>query len=117
MSNEKNGLSPVAMEVLSNISGAYSAPFWDGLKEVSGTLDTVRRIKAVLESLYSLDKEVEAYSLILALYDLIAVETPAAISELAPYPEAIKQFIIEFLLDIEDLMTDYEYEEQIAQIL
>ena len=45
------------------------------------------------------------------MYDLIAVETPPAISELAPCPDAIKQFIIEFLLDIDDLLIDYESEE------
>lgn len=65
--------------------------------------------------LYSADKEIEAYNLILAVYDLIAVEAPPSITELEPYPEAIKQFITEFLLDIDDLMNDYEYEEQEAE--
>lgn len=111
MYNENNTLSPAKIELISNVSGAYSAPFWDGLREVSGTLDTVRKIKSVLESLYSTENEIEAYHLILAIYDLIAVETPPAISELEPYPEAIKRFITEFLLDIDDLMIDYESEE------
>ncbi len=112
MSNENTTLSPAAVELISNVSGTYSAPFWDGLREVTGTLDAIRKIRTVLEALYTADNEKEAYNLILALYDVIAVETPAAISELAPYPNAIKQFITEFLLDIEDLMHDYEYEEQ-----
>lgn len=76
-----------------------------------GTLDTVRKIKAVLETLCFAGNESEAYDLILAIYDLIAVETPPAISEIAPYPSAIKQFIIDFLLDIDDLLIDYESEE------
>lgn len=112
MSNETNTLPPAVTQLISNVSGAYSAPFWDGLREVTGTLDTIRKIRLVLETLYSTDNEREAYNLILAVYDLIAVETPSAITELEPYPDAIKQFITEFLLDIEDLMNDYEYEEQ-----
>ncbi len=111
MSNENNTLSPAKIELISNVSGAYSAPFWDGLHEVTGTLDTVRKIRSVLETLCSTGNESEAYNLILAVYDLIAIEPPSAISELAPYPDAIKQFITEFLLDIDDLMIDYESEE------
>lgn len=112
MSNENNTLNPAKIELISNVSGAYSALFWDGLREVTGTLDTIRKIRSVLETLYSTDNESEAYNLILAVYDLIAIETPPAIFELEPYPDAIKQFITEFLLDIEDLMIDYKCEEQ-----
>lgn len=111
MLNENTTLSPAAVELISNVSGAYSAPFWDGLREVSGTLDTVRKIKSVLETLCSTGNELEAYNLILAIYDLIAVETPPAISELASYPYALKRFVIEFLFDINDLLIDYENED------
>lgn len=112
MSHENTTLSPVAVELIGNVSGTYAAPFWDGLREVTGTLNTIRKIKTVLEALYTTDNEIEAYHFILALYDGIAIETSPAISELAPYPDAIEQFIIQFLLDIEDLMDDFEYEEQ-----
>lgn len=111
MTNENNTLSPVKIELISNLSGAYSAPFRDGLRQVSGNLDTVRKIKSVLEALCSTGNELEAYNLILAIYDVIAIETPTAISELTPYTDAIKQFIIEFLLDIDDLLIDFENEE------
>lgn len=79
--------------------------------KVTGTLDTVRKIKVVLETLCSTDNELEAYNLILAMYDVIAFETPSAIFEFAPYPDAIRRFIIEFLLDTDDLLIDYESEE------
>ena len=111
MSNENTTLSPAEIELISNVSGAYSAPVWDGLREVSGTLDAVRKIKVVLETLCSTGNELEAYNLILAMYDVIAVETPTAISELASYPDALKRFVIEFLFDIDDLLIDYESEE------
>lgn len=67
--------------------------------------------KEVLETLNSKGNETEAYNLILAVYDLIAVETPLDIIELGPYPNAIKQFITEFPLDIDDPLIDYESEE------
>lgn len=111
MYNENNTLSPAKIELISNVSGTYFAPLWDGLREVTGTLDTVRKIRSVLGTLNSTGNETEAYNLILAVYDLIAVETPPDIIELEPYPDAIKQFITEFLLNIDDLMFDYEGEE------
>ena len=87
-------------------------PFGTDWREATGTLDTVRKVKAILETLCSTGNELEAYKLILAVYDLIAVETPPPTSsELAPYSDAIKQFITEFLLDIDDLLIDYESEE------
>ena len=110
MTNENNTLTPAKIELLSNVSGAYTSPFWDGMREVTGTLDTVRKIKAVLVTLCSTGNELEAYSLILAVYDLIALETPLDVIGLEPYPDAIKRFIIEFLLDTHDLLIDYENE-------
>lgn len=74
-------------------------------------MDTVRKIKVVFETLCSTGNELDAYNLILAVYDLIAIEIPPVISELEPYPDAVKRFIIEFLLDIDDLLIDYESEE------
>lgn len=111
MYNENHTLSPAKIELIGYVSGTYSAPFWDGLQEVTGTLDTVRKIRSVLETLNYTGNETEAYNLILAVCDLIAVETPPDIIQLEPYPDAIKQFITEFLLDIDDLMFDYESEE------
>lgn len=36
MSNENYTLIPAKIELISNVSGAYSAPFWDGMREVTG---------------------------------------------------------------------------------
>jgi hypothetical protein len=45
MTNENNSLSPAKIELISNVSGTYSAPFWNGLRQVFGNLDTVRKRK------------------------------------------------------------------------
>lgn len=47
MSNEKTVLFPAAVELISNVSGVYSAPFWDDLRQVTGSLDTIRKIKSI----------------------------------------------------------------------
>ena len=111
MYNENNTLSSAKVELISNASGPYSVPFWDGWREVTGTLDTVRKIRAVLKTLCSTGNDTEAYNLILAIYDLIAFEAPPDIIELEPYPDAIRQILTVFPLDIDDLLIDYESEE------
>ena len=104
MYNENNTLSLVKIEPISIASGAHSAPFWDGLRGVAGTLDAVREIRPVFETFCSMGNETESYNLILAVYDLIAA-TPLDIIDLEPYRDAIKQFITEFLLYIDDLLS------------
>ncbi len=47
MSNEKTVLFSAAVELISNVSGVYSAPFWDDLRQVTGSLDTIRKIKSI----------------------------------------------------------------------
>lgn len=86
-------------------------PLWGGLREVTGTLDTVRKIRSILGTLNSTGNEIDAYNLIIAVYGFIAAETLLDIIELETYPYAIKQFITEFLLGIDDLLIDYESEE------
>lgn len=110
MENQNIALAPAVAEVINQVSGTYSAPFWDGLLAVTESLDTVRAAKAAIEALHSERKDAVAYHLILALYDLATIEIPAAIIELEPYREGVGQFISEFLLDVEDLMFDYESE-------
>ncbi|MCI8595171.1 MAG: hypothetical protein HFF09_07985 [Oscillospiraceae bacterium] len=101
-------------EVINSISGAYSAPFWDSVIEVAGTLDTARKIQTVLSELNTCGKNREAYLLILAIYDLLLMDVPAAIAALEQPQGRLDRFIGEFLMDIEDLMHDYEYEERKA---
>lgn len=71
MYNENNTLSPVKIGLISIASGVHSAPFWEGLRGVADTLDTVREIRRVFETLCSMGNETESYNLILAVYDLI----------------------------------------------
>ena len=110
--HQNNNLSPAAVQLLSNVSGAYVAPFWDGLLEVTGSLDPIRAVRSAIAALNGCGKYDEAFQLVLALYDLAAIDIPNDLSELEPYPEGISVFMDEFLLDTEDLLLDYEYAEQ-----
>ena len=73
--------SPVA-DILNTVSGAYCSEFWDGVYEVSGTLNTLRELKHSFEALYEVQKYKEAFTLLLALHDLIALEIPASVLEM-----------------------------------
>ena len=110
MERQNTTLIPAAMEVINQVSGAYSAPFWDGLLAVTESLDTVKAMQGAIDALHAEKKDAEAYHLILAMYDLAAIEVPASIIEIEPYPEGVEQFVGEFLSDVEDLMFDYERE-------
>ena len=114
MSDQNITLAPAAAEVINQVSGTYSAPFWDGLVAVTESLDTVKAVKDAIEVLHDTKKDTEAYHLILALYDLASIELPMSIIELEPYSEGVALFVSEFLLDVEDLMIDYEAEAQAA---
>lgn len=82
------------------------------MREVSDDLDNVKAIKEAIELLHVSGHDKEAFQLILAQYDLIALEIPEAIREIEPYEEATSIFIAEFIEDSIDLMYDYEAEEE-----
>ena len=56
MMNEKQvpieDLRAAVQEILYTVSGAYCSEFWDGMREVCDSLDTVRAIKKAIELLH-----------------------------------------------------------------
>ena len=116
MMNEKQvpieDLRAAVQEILYTVSGAYCSEFWDGMREVCDDLDNVKAIKKTIELLHASGHDKEAFQLILAQYDLIALEIPEAIREIEPYEKATSIFIAEFIEDSIDLMYDYEAEEE-----
>lgn len=76
MATQNTTFVPAAIEVINQVSGSYSAPFWDGLLAVTESLDTVRAAKAAIEALHSEKKYTVAYHLILALYDWQLLKFP-----------------------------------------
>ena len=118
MMNEKQvpveDLRAAVKETLYTVSGAYCSEFWDGMREVCDDLDNVKAIKKTIELLHTSGHDKEAFQLILAQYDLIALEIPEAVREIEPYEEATSIFIAEFIEDSIDLMYDNETEEETA---
>lgn len=100
----------VAQDMIYTLSGAYCSEFWDCMNEVCGSLETIKAIKTTLETLHNEKKDNEAFQLLLALYDIISLETPAEIIEIEAFKEAVPEFIGEFIEDSIDLMYDYEAE-------
>lgn len=111
MSNKNHTLSSVKIKLTNNLTVILSHILYV-LRGTTNTLDTVRKIKAVIKILCSTGNENETYKPILAVYDLIAIEAHLDIINLKPHPDAIKQFISEFLLDIDGLLIDYESEKE-----
>ena len=99
---------PAAANMINIISGLYAAPFGDTLYESLGSLDLVQHVLSAIRALQDSGKSDVAFSLILALYELVSLDPPLAISALEAYPGAIDIFISEFLTDAGDLMYDYE---------
>ncbi len=112
MSTSNSTFAPAVLETINQVSGTYTAPFVDGLFAVTESLETLQEIKGAIDALHGCGKSAEVYHLILALHDLAAIEIPQAILELQPYPEGVELFVREFLLDMEDLLLDYESEAQ-----
>ena len=105
------GNRAIAQETLNTVSGAYCSEFWNSVYEVTESVDTIREIKGALEALHVTEHDDEAFQLLLALFDLSALEVPQSILEIEPYHEAVNIFIGEFLDDTADLIYDYEAEE------
>ncbi len=101
----------VAREVLNMVFGAYCSVFWDSFYEVTGSIDSIRELKGVFETLHASQNDKAAFQLLLVQIDLVGFEVPAEVLEVAPYDEAIKIFMEEFFEDTADLMLDYEAEE------
>lgn len=111
MSNE-NQLKTVnvplfVQEAINHVSGEYAAQFWDGIYDMSGNPEAVENIGEVIGALHLESRDKEAMLLIHALYDLMGVVYPIEIAIIEEHEEAKKIFIDEFLLDLEDLMYDY----------
>ena len=109
-SAEANGRA-MAQETLNTVSGAYSSDFWNSVYQITASVEPIREIKGALEALHAAESDEEAFHLVLALFDLTALEVPHSILEIKPYPEALHIFMGEFLDDTADLLYDYEAEE------
>lgn len=101
----------IAQETLNTVSGAYCSDFWNSVYEVTASVEPIREIKGALEALHASEHDEEAFHLILAMFNLAALEVPQSILEIKPYREAVRIFIGEFLDDTADLIYDYEAEE------
>lgn len=104
-------IDPVVIESLNQISGGYSALYWEIIYGTSESLSALKNTVLLLTLLYEEGKYREAILLIHIHHDLLCMEYPVELQLIEKVPELQEPFLDEFLLDAEDIIIDYEYEE------
>ncbi|MDR0885082.1 MAG: hypothetical protein LBN22_01745 [Clostridiales Family XIII bacterium] len=108
--NHNIEVDPVVIESLNQISGGYSALFWEILYGTSESLNAIKNTVLLLTLLYEEGKYYEAILLIHVHHDLLCMEYPMELELIEKVPELQEPFLDEFLLDADDIIIDYEYE-------
>ena len=108
--NQQNTM-PTAADLINIISGIYTSPLWEELRGYVDSLKTLRKLSTAIKALQESGKSAEAFAMICALHDIANIEVPKAITSLEPYPDAMRLFVGEFIADTDDLIWDYEIEE------
>ena len=107
-------IDPMLIERINHLSGAHSALFWDVLYGTSESLIAVENTEAVLDFLYSHNYSDEAFTLIRAYYELLGIDWPEEMKIIEQVHQLKEPFVLEFLLDAQDLIIDFEYENNIS---
>ena len=105
-------IDPVVIESVNHISGAHAALFWDIVYGTSESIIALENTEAVLAFLYDKDSFTEALMLIRAYYELLGMEWPDEFVIIERIEELKEPFLYEFLLDAEDIILDFKYEDE-----
>ena len=105
-------IDPAVIESVNHISGAHAALFWDILYGTSESIIALENTEAVLAFLYNEENLSEALMLIRAYYELLGMEWPDEFVIIERIGELKETFIYEFILDAEDIIIDFKYEEE-----
>ena len=108
---KQNDTMPTAANLINMISGIYTSLLWDELRGYVDSLKSLRQLSTAINALQESGKSAEAFAMICALHDIAGVEIPEVITSLEPYPDAVRLFVGEFIADTDDLIWDYEIEE------
>lgn len=110
ITNQQNTMPTIAY-LIHVISGIHTPPLWEELRGYVDSLKSLRDLSDAIKALQESGKSAEAFAMICALHDVVTIEVPEAITSLEPYPDAVKLFVDEFIADSDDLIWDYEIEE------
>jgi hypothetical protein len=108
---ESVGIDPVVLESVNQISGAHAAFFWDMFYGTSESIIAIENMKTVLAFLYNGDNFTEAFMLIRSYYELLGIDWPDEMAIIEKIDELKEPFVYEFLLDAEDIILDFKYDE------
>ena len=109
-------IDPVVIESVNHISGAHAALFWDILYGTSESIIALENTEAVLAFLYDGDNFGEALMLIRAYYELLGMEWLDEFVIIERIEEPKESFLYEFLLDAEDIILNFKYENEKANV-
>jgi len=104
-------IDPIVIESVNHISGAHAALFWDVLYGTSESILAMENTEDVLAFLYDGSNFDEAFKLIRAYYELLGIDWPDEMLIIEKIGELKEPFVYEFLLDAEDIILDFKYEE------
>ena len=94
------------------LAGTYTPPFAEMVWTVTGgEVETVNRIYAVLNTLYSEGRETEMLEVLRLLFGVLGLPFPEGVELLAGHTEARSYFLFSFLLDYDDVIEDFKVEQ------
>ena len=110
ITNQQNTMPTIAY-LIHVISGIHTPPLWEGLRGCVDSVRSLRSLSGAIKALQKSGKSTEAFAMICALHDVVGIEVPKIIASLDLYPNAVWLFVDEFIADSDDLIWDYEIEE------
>jgi hypothetical protein len=110
--NHDNSIEPATLESLNQISGAYSAQFWDGFYETCGDADMLGEAIRHLAYYHNREEDYEALRLLRLYHAFLQIDFPKHFEFVMAIPELHAAFANELLLDAQDIAGDYESEER-----
>jgi hypothetical protein len=97
---------------INTISGVVTMPFWDAVREKVALFESVKSFMGAFEALHQAGKDEEAVRMFFAINDMVELDWPEELDLIVLTAELSAMFMDEFLSDTEDLMYDYEVEEE-----
>lgn len=90
------------------LSGAYTPIFVEAIWALTdGDRETMHYMSDIFTNLYDEGKDRELMDMVQLLYSIMGLVFPDEVKLLARYPETMRCYLYEFLLDFDDALQDF----------